>query len=56
MTTLEYSTESATTVAPRVVLEEGLNAERLGFDLIGTTMNGYTPYTEGQTTSETVWF
>ena len=31
-------------------LEEGLNAERLGFDLIGTTMNGYTPYTEGQTT------
>ena len=31
-------------------LEEGLNAERLGFDLIGTTMNGYTPYMEGQTT------
>ena len=31
-------------------LEEGLNAERLGFDLIGTTLNGYTPYTEGQTT------
>ncbi|MBD3949462.1 N-acetylmannosamine-6-phosphate 2-epimerase [Tuanshanicoccus lijuaniae] len=29
-------------------LEEGLNAAELGFDLIGTTMNGYTPYTEGE--------
>lgn len=30
-------------------LEEGLNAAEIGFDLIGTTMNGYTPYTETQT-------
>lgn len=30
-------------------LEEGLNAAAIGFDLIGTTMNGYTPYTESQT-------
>lgn len=30
-------------------LEEGLNADRLGFDLIGTTMNGYTEYTKGET-------
>lgn len=30
-------------------LEEGIHAEKLGFDLIGTTMNGYTSYTEGQT-------
>ncbi|MGX7075895.1 N-acetylmannosamine-6-phosphate 2-epimerase [Globicatella sanguinis] len=30
-------------------LEEGLHAEALGFDLIGTTMNGYTPYTKNQT-------
>lgn len=29
-------------------LEEGLLAERLGFDLIGTTMSGYTPYTAGR--------
>ena len=28
--------------------EEGLLAERLGFDLIGTTMAGYTPYTKGR--------
>lgn len=28
--------------------EEGQHAQTLGFDLIGTTMNGYTPYTEGQ--------
>lgn len=27
--------------------EEGRLAEELGFDLIGTTMAGYTPYTEG---------
>lgn len=29
--------------------EEGQLAERLGFDLIGTTMSGYTPYTKGRT-------
>ena len=28
-------------------LEEGLNAARLGFDLIGTTLRGYTEYTKG---------
>lgn len=27
--------------------EEGAFAEKLGFDLIGTTMAGYTPYTKG---------
>lgn len=27
-------------------LEEGLNAARLGFDLIGTTLRGYTEYTK----------
>ena len=27
--------------------EEAQNAERLGFDLIGTTLRGYTPYTKG---------
>ena len=30
-------------------VEEGLNAWKLGFDLIGTTMAGYTPYTKGRT-------
>lgn len=30
-------------------LEEGINAAEIGFDLIGTTMNGYTPYTNRQT-------
>lgn len=30
-------------------LEEGLNAAAIGFDLIGTTMNGYTPHTKEQT-------
>lgn len=29
--------------------EEGKKAEALGFDLIGTTMAGYTPYTKGRT-------
>lgn len=29
--------------------EEGKKAEELGFDLIGTTMAGYTPYTKGRT-------
>lgn len=29
-------------------LEEGLHAAELGFDLIGTTMAGYTPYTQGR--------
>lgn len=28
--------------------EEGQLAEKLGFDLIGTTMAGYTPYTKGR--------
>lgn len=28
-------------------VEEGLQAEQLGFDLLGTTMAGYTPYTKG---------
>lgn len=27
--------------------EEGMHAARIGFDLIGTTMNGYTEYTKG---------
>ena len=27
--------------------EECVNAENLGFDFIGTTMRGYTPYTKG---------
>lgn len=28
--------------------DEGKKAEKLGFDLIGTTMAGYTPYTKGR--------
>lgn len=27
--------------------DEGIQAAKLGFDIIGTTMSGYTPYTEG---------
>ena len=27
--------------------EEGIHAAQIGFDLIGTTMNGYTDYTKG---------
>ncbi len=27
-------------------LEEGIHADRIGFDIIGTTLAGYTPYTE----------
>ncbi len=29
--------------------EEGIEAYKLGFDCIGTTLNGYTKYTKGQT-------
>ena len=29
--------------------DEGKRAAELGFDLIGTTMSGYTPYTKGRT-------
>lgn len=28
-------------------IEEGLHASKIGFDIIGTTMSGYTPYTKG---------
>lgn len=30
-------------------VEEGMTAAMMGFDLIGTTMAGYTPYTRGRT-------
>lgn len=33
--------------------EEGRLAEKLGFDLIGTTMSGYTPYTKGRALPDT---
>ena len=33
--------------------EEGKLAEELGFDLIGTTMSGYTPYTKGRKLPDT---
>lgn len=28
-------------------IEEGMHAAEIGFDIIGTTMSGYTPYTKG---------
>ena len=28
-------------------IEEGLHAAKIGFDIIGTTMSGYTDYTKG---------
>lgn len=28
--------------------DEGINADRLGFDLVATTLAGYTPYTQGR--------
>ena len=36
-------------MADVATLEEGLNAAELGFDLIGSTMNGYTRNTREQT-------
>ena len=34
-------------MADTSAFDEGKKAEELGFDLIGTTMAGYTPYTKG---------
>ncbi|MGN0532119.1 MAG: N-acetylmannosamine-6-phosphate 2-epimerase [Eubacterium sp.] len=33
--------------------DEGKHAEEIGFDLIGTTMSGYTPYTKGRKLPDT---
>lgn len=29
-------------------IEEGIQAEKMGFDLVSTTLSGYTPYTQGR--------
>lgn len=48
----EFITEVRTKYPEAVLMadvsdfEEGVNAWKLGMDIVGTTMNGYTPYTE----------
>ena len=40
---------NAVLMADCSTVEEGVEAEKLGFDCVGTTMAGYTPYTAGRT-------